>query len=50
MIRPGGWIALETHADYGEAARSLLAEAGYADVSLRKDMAERDRIVLGRRM
>ncbi len=48
MIRPGGWIALETHADYGDAARSLLSAAGYADVSLRKDMAGRDRIVLGR--
>ncbi len=48
MIRPGGWIALETHADYGEAVRDLLATAGYADVSLRKDMAGRDRIVLGR--
>lgn len=48
MIRPGGWIALETHADYGEAVRGLLSAAGYADVSLRKDMAGRDRIVLGR--
>ena len=48
MIRPGGWIALETHADYGDAVRGLLSAAGYADVSLRKDMVGRDRIVLGR--
>lgn len=48
-IRSGGWIALETHADYGDSVRDLLEAAGYADVSLRKDMAGRDRIVLGRR-
>ena len=49
MIRPGGWLALETHAEYGDSVRALLAAAGYAEVSLRKDMAGRDRIVLGRR-
>ncbi len=48
-IRPGGWLALETHADYGDSVRGLLVAAGYAEVSLRKDMAGRDRIVLGRR-
>ena len=48
-IRRGGWIALETHADYGAGAKDLLEASGYADVSLRKDMAGRDRVVLGRR-
>ena len=49
MIREGGWIVLETHADYGTAARCVLEEAGYAEVCLKKDMAGRDRIVMGRR-
>ncbi len=49
MIREGGWIVLEAHADYGEAARRILKEAGYMEVCLEKDMAGRDRIVMGRR-
>ena len=49
MIREGGWIVLETHADYGEPVCRMLEEAGYAEVCLEKDMAGRDRVVLGRR-
>lgn len=49
MIREGGWIVLETHADYGESVRRVLEEAGYAEVCIEKDMAGRNRIVLGRR-
>ena len=49
MIREGGWIVLEAHADYGGSVRRILEEAGYAEVCLEKDMAGRDRIVMGRR-
>ncbi len=49
MIRKGGWIVLETHADYGEPVRRILEKNGYAEVCLGKDMAGRDRIVMGRR-
>ncbi len=49
MIRDGGWIVLETHADYGESVRRILKEAGYAEVCIEKDMAGRDRIAMGRR-
>ena len=49
MLREDGWIVLETHADYGEPVRRILKEAGYAGVCLEKDMAGRDRIVIGRR-
>lgn len=49
MIREGGWIVLETHADYGAPVRRILKEAGYAGVCLEKDMAGRDRIAMGRR-
>ena len=49
MIREGGWLVLETHADYGAPVRRILEEAGYAGVCLEKDMASRDRIAMGRR-
>ena len=49
MIREGGWIVLEAHADYGESVRRMLEEAGYVAVCLEKDMAGRDRIAIGRR-
>ena len=49
MIREGGWIVLEAHADYGEPVQRILADAGYAEVCLEKDMAGRDRVVTGRR-
>ena len=45
---PGGWLILEIGADQGAVAVALMRGRGYADVELRRDLAGRDRIVLGR--
>ncbi|HYE95864.1 MAG TPA: peptide chain release factor N(5)-glutamine methyltransferase [Rubricoccaceae bacterium] len=45
LLKPGGCLVVETHADYGEAVRALFAEAGLADPMLRRDLAGRPRIV-----
>lgn len=46
LLEDGGWMVLETHADYGELVADLLEEAGgYEAVELRQDLAGRDRMV-----
>jgi release factor glutamine methyltransferase len=47
-VRSGGWLVLEIGADLGRAVEHLLVDAGYADVSIRPDLAGRDRIAVGR--
>ena len=47
-IRRGGWLVLEIGADQGPAVEQLLREAGYAAVSIRPDLAGRDRVAVGR--
>ncbi len=49
LLDGGGWMALETHAEYGADVVRIVEQAGYADVSLRRDLAGRNRIVLARR-
>ncbi|MEO0741866.1 MAG: peptide chain release factor N(5)-glutamine methyltransferase [Bacteroidota bacterium] len=47
LLKPGGWLVVETHADYGRAVRDLYAsEEGFGHAALRQDLARRDRIVL----
>jgi release factor glutamine methyltransferase len=47
-LRDGGALAVEIHAGAGEAVAELLRRA-FIDVRIRKDLAGRDRVVLGRR-
>jgi len=47
-LKQGGWLVLEIGADQGEAVRALLREAGYGSVEIRKDLAGRDRIAIGK--
>ena len=47
-VRPGGWLVLEIGADQGPAVERLLGDAGYRDVSIRPDLAGRDRVAVAR--
>ena len=47
-VRPGGWLVLEIGADQGEAVGALLQDAGYDDIEIRRDLAGRDRVAIGR--
>jgi release factor glutamine methyltransferase len=48
-LLPGGWLLLEHGFDQAAAVRALLAAAGFAEVSSRRDLAHHERISLGRR-
>ena len=48
LLKPGGWLVVETHADHGEAVRDLFAGAGLREAALRRDLAGRPRIVSAR--
>ena len=48
-LRPGGWLLLEHGWDQAPAVRSLLAAAGFQDVSSRRDLAGIERCSGGRR-
>ena len=49
LLRPGGWLVVETHADYGKAVRDLFARSGLAETSIADDLAGRPRIARGRK-
>ena len=49
LIRQGGHIVLETHADFGSDAARLLEDLGYVGVDLFNDYAGRPRILRGER-
>ncbi len=48
LLRPGGFVVFETHAEHGEAVGRLLEEAGWAEVRLQRDLAGLTRIVHAR--
>lgn len=48
LLKPGGWLVVETHADYGEDVRSLFVDFELHDVALRNDLSGRPRIVSAR--
>lgn len=47
-LKQGGWLFFEIGYDQGEALRSLLAAAGYAEISIRQDLAGLDRVAFGK--
>ena len=47
-LKQGGWLFFEIGYDQGEALRSLLAEAGYAEIGIRQDLAGLDRVAFGK--
>jgi release factor glutamine methyltransferase len=48
-LKPGGLLAMEIGEDQGAALRTLLEGAGAVDVSIERDLAQHDRLALGRR-
>jgi release factor glutamine methyltransferase len=49
LLRPGGHLVVETHADHGAAVRTLFADAGLHEATLHHDLAGRPRIVHAQR-
>ncbi len=49
LLRPGGWLVAETHADHGAAVRALWANVGFEDAEILPDLAGRDRIAVARK-
>jgi release factor glutamine methyltransferase len=49
FLAPGGTLAVEIGAGQGQAARALLEAAGLRDVTLLRDYAGLDRVLLGNR-
>ncbi len=45
LLRPGGFLLVETHADYAEEVAGLFERRGLADVVVRKDFAGLPRMV-----
>lgn len=45
---PGGWLLFEHGWNQGDAARTLLGDAGFVEVSTARDLEQRDRVSLGR--
>lgn len=48
VLRPGGALVMEMHAERAEANAALLERLGYTDVRVTTDLAGRDRVVEGR--
>ena len=46
-LKKGGWLIVETGWDQGDSVSRLFADAGFAEVSVRKDLGGLDRVVLG---
>lgn len=48
LLRPGGWLVAETHADFGGAVQRLWSRSGLSEVEIRRDLAGRERVAIGR--
>jgi release factor glutamine methyltransferase len=48
VLRPGGWIVLETHWEGAAEASAELTSVGFRDVECTADLAGRERVVEGR--
>ena len=49
-LEDGGWLLFEIGHDQGRCVRDMMENAGYGELQVVKDLAGRDRVVLGRRM
>ncbi|MDE2238051.1 MAG: peptide chain release factor N(5)-glutamine methyltransferase, partial [Elusimicrobia bacterium] len=49
VLKPGGWLALEIGSEQGQSALGLLADAGFEERRVRKDLQGLDRVALARR-
>ena len=49
LLRPGGWLVAETHADHGRAVAALWGGAGLEAAEVLPDLAGRDRVAVARR-
>jgi release factor glutamine methyltransferase len=47
-LAAGGWLVLEIGADQGKAVSELYENAGFENIEIRKDLAGRDRIAVGK--
>jgi len=47
ILKPDGWLILEVNPEYAVSVCDLLYGAGFSDVSVKMDLAGRDRIVKG---
>lgn len=47
-LKPQGWLMLEHGYDQAQAVHSLLAEAGFTDIKTIKDLADNDRVSIGK--
>ena len=47
-LKPGGWLLLEMGWTQAAAVRDILAQAGFGEVLIRKDLARRDRVAAAR--
>ena len=48
LIKSGGYLVFEIGYDQGESVKSLMVNAGYSDVTVRRDLTGNDRCVYGR--
>lgn len=48
-LKDGGWLFFEIGYDQGEDLRNLLKEFGYTEVEIRQDLADLDRVAMGRK-
>ncbi len=49
-LHAGGWLLLEHGWEQGATVRALLVEAGFVEIDTARDLEDRDRVTLGRRM
>ena len=47
-LKPGGWLMYEIGYDQGEAVSEMMKHAGFCEVSVIKDLAGLDRVVIGK--
>lgn len=47
-ITANGWMLMEIGFDQGDVVKKMFQDAGFADVSVEKDLGGRDRVVMGR--
>jgi release factor glutamine methyltransferase len=48
-LAAGGWLALEAGPAQSASLAQAMAEAGFSDITVRQDLAGRDRVIAGRR-